>query len=185
MPATRRLARTSALAVLTAGLTLTTLTGVPAHARDGRDAVALSPAEVKQVREQAEERAEEASEKVSSRILLAQQTALAQRGDAYSYGAAGPDAFDCSGLVYYSYRRAGFDVPRTSGAQAAYTRRVARNDMRAGDLMFFYGAGGVYHAAVFLRWDGGRAVMVHAPGTGQSVTVASPWTDAWFGGTLR
>ena len=41
-----------------------------------------------------------------------------------------------------------------------------RSDMRAGDLMFFYGSGGVYHAAIFLRWSHGHAVMVHSPGLG-------------------
>ena len=45
-------------------------------------------------------------------------------------------------------------MPRTSGAQAGFTRRIAKQDMRPGDLMFFYGSGGVYHAAIFL---GGRA----------------------------
>ena len=57
--------------------------------------------------------------------------------------------------------------------------------MRPGDLMFFYGSGGVYHAAIFMRWENGHALMVHAPGSGQSVTVAAPWTDSWFAGTVR
>ncbi len=110
---------------------------------------------------------------------------MRQRGDAYAYGAAGPDRFDCSGLVFYSFRRAGFAVPRTSGAQAGFTRRIAKQDMRAGDLMFFYGSGGVYHAAIFLTWSHGHAVMVHSPGSGQRVRIAVPWTSSWFGGTLR
>lgn len=110
---------------------------------------------------------------------------MRQRGDAYAYGASGPDRFDCSGPVFYSFRRAGFSVPRTSGAQAGFTRRVAKQDMRAGDLMFFYGSGGVYHAAIFLKWSRGHAVMVHSPGSGRRVRAAVPWTSSWFGGTLR
>ena len=110
---------------------------------------------------------------------------MRQRGDAYAYGAAGPDRFDCSGLVKYSYSRAGLSLPRTSSAQAGQARRIAKKDMRSGDLMFFYGSGGVYHAAIFLRWSHGHAVMVHSPGSGQRVRVAVPWTSAWFAGTVR
>jgi cell wall-associated NlpC family hydrolase len=124
-------------------------------------------------------------QRVTTRVLGARDTAMRQRGDYYAYGASGPDRFDCSGLVYYSYRRAGFAVPRTSGAQAGFTRRVAKSDMRPGDLMFFYGSGGVYHAAIFLRWSHGHALMLHSPGSGQRVQVAVPWTSQWFGGTLR
>jgi cell wall-associated NlpC family hydrolase len=124
-------------------------------------------------------------QRVTTRVLGARDTAMRQRGDSYAYGASGPDRFDCSGLVYYSYRRAGFPVPRTSSAQAGYTRRVAKSDLRPGDLMFFYGSGGVYHAAIFLRWSHGHALMLHSPGSGQRVQVAVPWTSQWFGGTLR
>jgi len=125
------------------------------------------------------------AQRVSARVVSAKDIAMRQRGDAYAYGAAGPDRFDCSGLVFYSFRRAGFSVPRTSGAQAGFTRRIGKLDMRAGDLMFFYGSGGVYHAAIFLKWSHGHAVMVHSPGSGQRVRVAVPWTSSWFGGTLR
>lgn len=124
-------------------------------------------------------------ERVDDRVMSAVRTAMAQRGDAYSYGSAGPNAFDCSGLVYYSYRRAGFSVPRTSSAQAGAVRHIAKSRMRAGDLMFFTSGSGVYHAAIFLRWERGAAVMVHAPGSGSSVQVATPWTSSWFAGTLR
>ena len=103
---------------------------------------------------------------------------MRQRGDAYAYGAAGPDALRLLRPGRYSYRRAGFPVPRTSSAQAGQARRIAKKDMRSGDLMFFYGSGGVYHAAIFLRWSRGHAVMVHSPGSGQRVRVAVPWTSA-------
>ena len=57
--------------------------------------------------------------------------------------------------------------------------------MRPGDLMFFFNGGGVYHAAIFVGNQNGTPMMVHAPGSGSSVTVAAPWTGSWFGGTLR
>lgn len=170
MPATSRTARACALALAGLGLTASTMTALPAHAVSGGD----SQTQTRTV-----------AQRVSSRVLSARDIAMRQRGDAYAYGAAGPDRFDCSGLVFYSFRRAGFRVPRTSGAQAGFTRRVAKKDMRAGDLMFFYGSGGVYHAAIFLKWSRGHAVMVHSPGSGQRVRVAAPWTSSWFGGTLR
>lgn len=189
MPAIRRMARSCALTVITLGITATTLAVAPAHAQEeskfDSGAVALSSNQLEKFDKSQAARQKREGQQVDSRILDAQRTAMAQRGDAYSYGAAGPNAFDCSGLVFYSYRSAGFDVPRTSGAQAAATRRVAKSDMQPGDLMFFYGSGGVYHAAIFIGYEHGQAMMVHAPGSGQSVTVAAPWTSSWFGGTLR
>jgi hypothetical protein len=48
-----------------------------------------------------------------------------QVGDPYRYGASEPHAFDCSGLVHYSFRKAGFSrIPRISRAQAGFTRRL-------------------------------------------------------------
>lgn len=180
MPATTRTARACALALAGLGLTASTMTALPATAApsDG-DASPVSTSTT------AKKKHVSAKRRVAERVLGARNTAMRQRGDSYGYGGAGPDRFDCSGLVYYSFRRAGFKVPRTSGAQAGFARRVAKKNLRAGDLMFFYGSGGVYHAAIFLRWSRGHAVMVHAPGSGQRVRVAVPWTSQWFGGTLR
>jgi cell wall-associated NlpC family hydrolase len=179
MPAISRTARACALALAGLGLTASTLatsalTAPPAAAAGDSTSTTTSTARKPAVKK-----------RVDSRVLGARDTAMRQRGDGYAYGASGPDRFDCSGLVFYSYRRAGFPVPRTSGAQAGFTRRVAKSRMRPGDLMFFHGSGGVYHAAIFLRWSHGHALMVHSPGSGQRVRVAVPWTSSWFGGTLR
>ena len=167
MPAISRTARACALALAGLGLTASTLA-------TSAQPAAAEPTQARTV-----------ARKVSERVLSARDIAMHQRGDLYAYGASGPDRFDCSGLVFFSYRRAGFSVPRTSSAQAGFTRRVAKSRMRTGDLMFFYGSSGVYHAAIFLRWSHGHAVMVHSPGAGQRVRVDVPWTSSWFGGTLR
>jgi cell wall-associated NlpC family hydrolase len=184
MPATPRIVRASALALAGLGLTASTMSALPANAApsgstsDNTSATTTAKTAKKTTRVSAKRR-------VSNRVLAARNIAMAQRGDAYAYGAAGPASFDCSGLIRYAYSRAGIAVPRTSSAQAGAARRIAKKDMRPGDLMFFYGNGGVYHAAIFLRWSRGHALMVHSPRPGSRVHVAAPWTSAWFGGTLR
>lgn len=128
----------------------------------------------------------DAANRHQSKIHHARTIARHQIGDRYAYGAAGPRRFDCSGLVYYSYRKAGLrGVPRTSSAQAAHARHIRKSQLRAGDLMFFRNGGGVYHVAIFLGRNRGHVVMLHAPGSGQRVHRATPWTKRWFAGTLR
>jgi len=112
---------------------------------------------------------------------------LNQIGDPYGYGAAGPRRFDCSGLLYFSYRKAGFThMPRSSDAQARWLHKVRKSHLRRGDLMFFHDGSDVYHAAIFLKWNRrGRAVMLDAQRPGTEVHRRHPWTTEWFGRTLR
>jgi cell wall-associated NlpC family hydrolase len=119
------------------------------------------------------------------KVLRAATVALHQIGDPYRYGAAGPRAFDCSGLMKYSYQKAGITLPRTAAAQAHRAHRISKRKLRRGDLMFFTDGGGVYHAAMFLRWKHGRAQMVHSPQPGQRVRRDHPWTRHWFAATMR
>ena len=121
----------------------------------------------------------------AQRITKAVRVALDQRGDRYRYGATGPNAFDCSGLMQYSFRRAGLKIPRTSGAQGRWARRIAKKSLRRGDLMFFTHGGRVYHAAMYIGRSHGRIRMLHAPGTGKRVRIDSPWTNQWFAATAR
>ncbi len=121
----------------------------------------------------------------SQRLQRAARVAVQQIGDPYRYGAAGPRAFDCSGLLQYSFRKAGLKLPRTSSAQARYAHRIPKRKLRRGDLMFFTNGGRVYHAAIFLRWKKGRALMVHSPSTGKRVQRAHPWTNRWFAASVR
>lgn len=178
MPATPRTVRAFALALAGLGITASTMSAVPATAAPGGSTSITTTSTQKAA-------PVSAKRQVANRVLKARDIALRQRGDAYAYGAAGPASFDCSGLIRYAYSRAGIPVPRTSSAQAGAARRIAKKDMRPGDLMFFYGSGGVYHAAIFLRWSRGQALMVHSPRPGSRVHVAASWTSSWFGGTLR
>ena len=69
--------------------------------------------------------------------------ALSKVGAPYASGAAGPDAFDCSGLTMWALGRAGIAAPHSSYAQYAMGSAVSRSDIRRGDLVFFdsFGAG--------------------------------------------
>lgn len=122
----------------------------------------------------------------AGKVARAMNVAVAQKGDPYAYGASGPGAFDCSGLVMYSFRRAGFKhIPRSSGAQAHFAKRIPRGAMKRGDLMFFYDGGGVYHVGVYAGFTHGRRWVLHAPYSGTRVRTDRVWTDRWFAGTLR
>ena len=68
---------------------------------------------------------------------VAVQTALAQVGDPYVYGAAGPDAFDCSGLTMYAWAAAGVSIPHASGSQPGAGTPVSFSepDARRPDLL--------------------------------------------------
>jgi cell wall-associated NlpC family hydrolase len=126
----------------------------------------------------------------TTRVDTAFNVVQNQRGDWYRYGAAGPSRFDCSGLVYYSFRRAGFRyVPRTSSAQAANATRIRKTSVRKGDLVFFYSGSArprnVYHVGVFAGWRDGHRTIVHAPRSGERVHRERIWTSSWFAGTMR
>jgi len=122
------------------------------------------------------------AKQISNGLTIAKR----QLGDPYAYGAAGPDRFDCSGLLYFSYRRAGFsNFPRSSDAQARFVRRVKRSNLRPGDFVFFHSGGDVYHAAIFAGRKDGRVLILHSPNSGGRVSYTRPWNDSWFGGTLR
>jgi cell wall-associated NlpC family hydrolase len=98
------------------------------------------------------------------------QAAESRIGAPYRYGGAGPDAFDCSGLVAYAHRRAGIPVPRTAAQQYTAATPVARRDLRPGDLVFFRLSGReVSHVGIYAGGDR----FVHAPQSGGHVRTAS------------
>jgi cell wall-associated NlpC family hydrolase len=86
----------------------------------------------------------------------AMDRALGKIGAPYRWGASGPNAFDCSGLVNWAYRNAGVSLPRTSRAMSQVGARVAKSDLRPGDLVFFYQP--VSHVGIYI----GNGKIVHA-----------------------
>lgn len=88
-------------------------------------------------------------------------------GTPYKYGGTTPAGMDCSGLTQTSLMAAGIDIPRTSQQQFDALERVDR--ARPGDLMFFGSGGNVSHVGIYM----GNNRMIHAPGSGRQVSIAS------------
>jgi cell wall-associated NlpC family hydrolase len=128
----------------------------------------------------------EATTRRNQRIIDTVAVARAHRGDPYVYGAAGPNAFDCSGLTMFIYAREGFSIPRTAADQYAHMRHIPKPDVRRGDLIFFHdGNGVVYHASVFAGWKNHHRYIWHASRPGTGVSRVPIWTGRWYAATLR
>ncbi|UGT38988.1 C40 family peptidase [Nocardia yamanashiensis] len=93
------------------------------------------------------------------------EAARSRIGSNYRAGGNGPDSFDCSGLVQWSYAQAGVDLPRTSYSQLNSGTPVALDDLQPGDLVSFYGGG---HSALYA----GDGQVIHASTYGSGVTVS-------------
>ncbi|MFE2138325.1 C40 family peptidase [Streptomyces sp. NPDC059466] len=89
--------------------------------------------------------------------------ARAQIGRPCVWGAAGPGSYDCAGLTRAAWTVAGVALPRTARDQATATTPVPLTDIRAGDLIFFYGD--VSHVGLYI----GNGMMIHAPSPGASI----------------
>ncbi|MFG3096100.1 NlpC/P60 family protein [Streptomyces sp. NPDC048202] len=113
-----------------------------------------------------------------SRASAAVAYAYRKLGSPYVWGATGPNAFDCSGLIQAAYRSAGISLPRTTYAQINAGRRVSRSQLRPGDLVFFYS--GISHVGMYV----GNGRMIHAPNPSAPVRVA-PIDQMPFAGATR
>jgi cell wall-associated NlpC family hydrolase len=97
--------------------------------------------------------------------------ALAQLGKPYQWGAAGPNAYDCSGLVYAAYAAAGIAIARTTFQWYLDGPQVPLNQIEPGDLLFSAGSDGTNadpgHVVMYL----GGGQIIQAPQTGQDVQI--------------
>jgi len=103
----------------------------------------------------------------SDRAAAALAAAVGKIGSPYVYGSTGPRTFDCSGLMYWSWRQAGVTLPRTSQEQASAGRRISLSEARPGDLVIFYRD--MHHVGMYA----GGGVVVHAPYPGARVRYES------------
>ncbi|WP_242894652.1 C40 family peptidase [Actinomadura litoris] len=108
-------------------------------------------------------RTREARQKTKARKALT--FARKQIGKPYSWGAAGPARYDCSGLAMAAWRRAGVKIPRVTYSQYSGVRRkVAFKDLRPGDLIFFHGRS---HVGIYV----GHGRFLHAPNSRSRVRI--------------
>jgi cell wall-associated NlpC family hydrolase len=111
----------------------------------------------------------------SGRAAAAVQYAMAQVGDANVYGAAGPSAFDCSGLTMMAWAQAGVGLPHSSSAQYGSGPHVAASDLQPGDLVFYYSP--ISHVGMYI----GNGLIVHAANPGAGVRVAELYSMPYVG----
>jgi cell wall-associated NlpC family hydrolase len=103
------------------------------------------------------------------------RAALTQRGKPYVWGAAGPDSYDCSGLVLWAFAQEGISLPHYTGDQWNSGMHVSRADLEPGDLVFFFAD--ISHVGLYI----GNGLMVDAPSTGQVVQVQPVFWDSFVG----
>jgi cell wall-associated NlpC family hydrolase len=104
------------------------------------------------------------------------QHALGMVGTPYRYGGSTPQGFDCSGLVQYSYARAGIELPRSMEGLWTNSHPVSAGQIRPGDLLFFHQEGKLNsHVGLYI----GEDRFVHAPSTGKQVSIASLANRYW------
>ncbi len=99
--------------------------------------------------------------------------AMQYLGVPYVWGGSSPSGFDCSGLVKYAYGKIGIYLPHSSGMQYSYGVYVPKDQLQAGDLVFFYSP--IHHVGIYI--GGGK--MVNA--TGDHVQVGTVWKSSYYG----
>jgi cell wall-associated NlpC family hydrolase len=140
-------------------------------------AVADAEAQAQAEAQAAAEAAAAAAAAKQSQLDAVVDLAYAQVGDAYVYGAAGPDAFDCSGFTMWVYQQAlGVSLPHHTHAQwnAVDSWYAGEREPQPGDLVFFF-ANGADHVGIYV----GDGMMVHAANPGTGVTVDPVNSGYW------
>jgi peptidoglycan DL-endopeptidase CwlO len=101
--------------------------------------------------------------------------ALSKQGDPYVWGAAGPDQFDCSGLVMWAYAQVGISLPHYTGNQYNSGEHISQDQLEPGDLVFFYPD--ISHVGMYV----GNGMMIDAPDFGVPVHVEPVYWNVYAG----
>jgi cell wall-associated NlpC family hydrolase len=110
------------------------------------------------------------------KAAAAARWALTQQLKPYVWGAEGPNGFDCSGLVMWAYQKVGISLPHYTGNQWTAGTHISREELRPGDLVFFYND--LHHVGIYV----GGGMMVHAPRTGDVIHIAAIGNRPFAGG---
>ena len=111
----------------------------------------------------------------SSLEVHALRIAMSKIGSSYAWGAAGPDSFDCSGLVVWAYAQLGVSLPHYTGWLWNSGVHVSRSQLRPGDLVFFFP--GISHVGIYV----GNGFMLDAPTFGIPVGIHAMLWGAYDG----
>jgi len=164
-----RLRAAAVTAALTGGLLAGTVgtTATEAHAATTTTSTTTSQPTAAQVR--------------AAKINRVMTWARDQRGKPYRYGAAGPNAFDCSGFTLYVFRHAlGRYLPHNAAQQYHSVSHIARRYLRPGDLVFASFGSGISHVGIYA----GNGYMWHAPHTGSHVQKIKMYRAHWYYGRI-
>ncbi|WJY72452.1 C40 family peptidase [Corynebacterium auriscanis] len=129
---------------------------------EAKQALAKSQAKVPSAVKVAKKAAPKKSTNVGHQIAAIAKSKI---GSPYSWGAAGPNAFDCSGLTSWAYKQVGKQIPRTSDAQANTGRPVSLKNLQPGDIVSYYS--GASHVAIYI----GNGKVVQALNSGSPVQI--------------
>ena len=103
------------------------------------------------------------------------------KGQPYSYGAAGPTRFDCSGFTLYVFAKFGKHLPHNSSQQYSAIRHVSKGSLAVGDLLFFRNSSGrISHVAIYA----GSGKMWHSPHSGTVVKLAPVYSSNYSVGRV-
>jgi cell wall-associated NlpC family hydrolase len=121
----------------------------------------------------------------SAQLTTMLRAAYSRLGMPYVWGAAGPEEFDCSGLVQWSFAQAGITMPRVAADQALTGASVPISKLQPGDLLFYHtdpsAPDYISHVAIYL----GNGWMIQAPRTGLDVEVVPASFGSEFAGAVR
>jgi cell wall-associated NlpC family hydrolase len=112
---------------------------------------------------------------VSGRASVAVHFAMAQVGKPYAYGAAGPDAYDCSGLTMAAWGAAGVSLPHSSSAQYGSGTHISASQLQPGDLVFYYQP--ISHVGMYI----GNGMIVNAENPSAGIRVTGLYSMPYVG----